>query len=76
MHNPETVQENETRKILWDFKIQMDNPIPTRRADLVQINNKKENLLSSGFYCSRGPKNVMKESEKLDKWLNFANELE
>ena len=27
IHNPETVQENETHKLPWDFKIQMDHRI-------------------------------------------------
>ena len=26
MHNPESVRENETHKILWDFEIQTDSP--------------------------------------------------
>ena len=27
MHKPESVLENETHKILWDFQIQTDHPI-------------------------------------------------
>ena len=42
MHKPESVLENETHKILWDFEIQTDHLIPTRKPDLVQINKKKK----------------------------------
>ena len=32
---------NETHKILWDFEIQIDHPIPFRRPDLILIHKKK-----------------------------------
>ena len=41
MHNPESVLENETPKILWDFEIQMDHLISARRLDLVIVKKKK-----------------------------------
>ena len=41
MHKPESVQENETHKILWGFKIPADHLIPTRRQDLGLINKNK-----------------------------------
>ena len=34
MHKPEPVLENESHKILFDFKIQAYYPIPTRKLDL------------------------------------------
>ena len=34
MHNPESVLENETWKVLGDFEIQIDQLIPARRPDL------------------------------------------
>ena len=37
-HKPESVLENETNKILWDFEIQTDRPITARRPDLMLIN--------------------------------------
>ena len=40
MYNPESVPENETHKIIWDFDIQTDQLISARRPDLV-IGNKK-----------------------------------
>ena len=41
MHNPESVLENETYKILWDFEILTDHLISARQPELVIINNKK-----------------------------------
>ena len=35
MYNSESVLENKTQKILWDFEIQTDHQIPTRRPDSV-----------------------------------------
>ena len=37
MHNPESVLENETYKLLWDFEIQTDLLISARRPDLIII---------------------------------------
>ena len=34
MHKPESVLENETHKILWDFEIKADYLISTSRSDL------------------------------------------
>ena len=41
MHKPESVLENETNEILWDFEIQMDHPILVRKPDQVLINEKE-----------------------------------
>ena len=38
IHNPESVIENETNKILKDFEIQTDHLISARRPDLVIVN--------------------------------------
>ena len=42
MDNPESVLENETCKILWDFEIQMDHLISARWPDLMIVNKKRE----------------------------------
>ena len=42
MHNPESILENETHKILWDFEIQTDNLMLARRPDLVIVNKKEK----------------------------------
>ncbi len=41
IHKPESVLDNETRKILWLFEIQTNHLIPIRGIDLVVVN--KEN---------------------------------
>ena len=37
MHNQESVLENETHKLLWDFEIQTDHLISARLPDLVIV---------------------------------------
>ena len=44
MHNPASVIENDTLKLLWDLDIDTDHLISARRPDLIIINYKKENL--------------------------------
>ena len=44
MHKPESAQENETHRILWDFQIQTDHLILAKRPDVVIINTKKREL--------------------------------
>ena len=41
MYESESIQENETHKILWYFEVLMDHLILTRRPDPVLINKKK-----------------------------------
>ena len=42
MHNPDSVLENETYKVLWDFEIQTDHLIPASRPDLMLVDTKRE----------------------------------
>ena len=42
-HNPESVLENGTRKIIWDFEIRTDHVISARRLDRVIENNNNNN---------------------------------
>ena len=57
MHSPESVLENETHKVLWDFEIQTDHLILARRpdSDSQQKKKKKENLPNIGFCRSCWP---------------------
>ena len=55
MHKPESVLMNETLKLLWNFEIQTDHQISTRRPDLIIILKKKENLLNCGLCCPGEP---------------------
>ena len=47
MYNPESILENKMHKLLWDFEIQTDHLISSRRPGL-EIVIKKENQSNSG----------------------------
>ena len=50
MHNPESVLDNETNKVLRDFEINAGCLISTRQPDL-EIVNRKKNPLYSEICC-------------------------
>ena len=75
MHNPESVLEDKTYKLLWDFELQTDHLIAARQPDLVIINNKKEKLTNYGLCCLSGPQRKIKESEKGGKYLDLERGL-
>ena len=60
MHNPESVLENEMHNLLWDFEIQTDHLISTRRPDQVIVNKKKQK------------KKTKKKRERTCRVLEFA----
>ena len=56
MHSPESVLENDTHKLLWDFGIQTDHLISARWPNLIIINNnnnKKRKLAQLRTLLSR-----------------------
>ena len=53
MHNPAPVLENDSHKLQWDFNIQTDHLIPTRRPDLIMINKKKRESAKLSTSLSR-----------------------
>ena len=74
MHKPESGQNEKTHKILRDFEKQMDNSIPTGKPDLVLI--KKKTFYLVDFDVPAGQQKLkIKESEKINKYLNLAREL-
>ena len=75
MHNLESVLENETHKLLWDFQFQADQLISTRRPDLVIINKKKRTCLNVGFAVPADDRVILIENEDEDKYHDFAREL-
>ena len=75
MHNPESVPENETYKLLWEFEIQMDHLISARRPDLIIINKKKRTCTIVDFSLPADHREKLKESEKKDKYQDFARDL-
>ena len=75
MHNPESVLENDTHKLLWDFEIQTDHLISARWPDLIIINKKERTCRIVDFTFSADHRVKLKESEKKDKYLDLAREL-
>ena len=76
MHNPEPVLENDSHKLLWDFDIQTDHLISTRRPDLVIIKKKKKKTCKIvEFAVPADPRIKLKECEKRDKYIDLAREL-
>ena len=76
MHNPAPLLENDTHKLLWDFNIQTDPLIPTRRPDLIIINKKKKRTCKIVDFAVPADHRIkLKECEKTDKYLDLAREL-
>ena len=73
MHKVEFFLKNETHKIPWDFEIQTDQLIPAKRPDQILIN--KKTCLLVDFAVTADHRMKIKESKKIDKYLNFAREL-
>ena len=63
MHNPASVQESDTHKLLWDFDIQTDHLISARRPDFIIINKKRE-LRNCGLCCPDWPLNKIERKWK------------
>ena len=61
--------------IFWDFKIQTDYLLSTRRPDLMLINKKKriDHLMDSAVSVDHRVK--MKENKNIDKFLDLTREL-
>ena len=76
MHNSETVLENETQKVLWDFEIQTDHLISTTRTNLVIVNKKKKQRTFGmvDFAAQTDHRINLKESKKIDKYLKVVRQ--
>ena len=77
MHKPESVPENYTNKIFWDFEVETDLLIPTRKPDS-EISNKKfkkrsHHQVKSVVLMDNRVK--IKENQQIDKYLELAREL-
>ena len=75
MHNPESVLENETHKLLWDFEMQMDLLILARRTDHKIINKKKRTCQIGDFAVPADHRVKLKEKEKRNEYQDLAREL-
>ena len=74
-HKHESILENEMHKIIWDILIQRNRPIPTRRPYLVLINKEKKNCHLVDFGFQQTTKEKIKESEKLNNYLDLARKV-
>ena len=83
MHNLESILENETHKILWDFEIQTDHLISAIQQDLVIVNKKKRKKKKRkkrtrqivDYVALPDHRMKLKESEKWNKYLDLSREL-
>ena len=75
MLNSESVLENETHKLLWDFEIQTDLLISERRPNLIIINQKKITCRIVDFTVSADHRVKLKENGKEDKYLDHTRDL-
>ena len=75
MHNPESVLENETYKLLWHFEIQTDHLISAWRLDFIIINKKMRIFRSVNFFVPADHRVKMKENKKKDKHIDLTREL-
>ena len=73
MHNPATVQENNTNKLLWDIDIHTDRLISARRPNNNQPKKKTCKIVDFAVLADHRIK--LKECEKKDKYLDLAREL-
>ena len=69
LHNRTYILEDETHKLLWDFDIQTDHLISSRRLDLKKKKKKKKKKKTCkivNFAVPAGHGIKLKESEKKD----------
>ena len=75
MHNPTSVLENDTHKLLWDFGILTDHLISPRQPDFIIINEKNRTCKIVDFAVPTEHRVKLKESKKKNKYLDHVREL-
>ena len=75
MHNPASVPENDTHKILRDLTYKTDHLISDWRLDLTIINKKERTCKIVDFLVLADHRIKLKEREKKDKNLDLTREL-
>ena len=71
IHKSESVVENETQKILWDFDLHTNLLITARRLDQVFINKKRE-LVVEWVLLVADLIVKIKESENINEYMDFV----
>ena len=67
--------ESENFKILWDFTVQGDGKIETRRPDIVFIDKKKREVVITDVAIPGDDRVKDKELEKLEKYQLLKDEI-
>ena len=60
MHNPVSVLENETHKLIWYFDKQTHHLISARRPDLIKIKKKKKKTTCKIVNLTVSPDHIVK----------------
>ena len=68
--------ESENHKILWDFSIQNDHVIESRRPDLVVTDKKRRTCKIIEFAVPGDSRIEEKEKEKIEKYQDIRRELQ
>ena len=74
-HEPQSVLENEEAKILWDFTIQCDHLIQSRRPDIVVVEKKKKECKIIDIAVPNDVRVGNKEQEKVEKYQDLRREI-
>ena len=72
---PEGVVESENFKILWDFTVQGDGKIETRRPDIVFVDKKEREVVITDVAIPGDDRVKDKELEKLEKYQLLKDEI-
>ena len=73
MHNPTSVLENNTHKLLWDFDIQTDHLISARPYNSQQ---RMRACKIMDFAVPADHRIKLKEREKMDRYLDLEKTME
>ena len=74
-HIPEPGLESREHKILWDFKIQTDNPIEANKPDIVVFNKESKDCYIIDVACLFDTSIDHKTKEKLEKYQDLPRDL-
>ena len=74
-HEPESVVENEMFKILWDFTIQCDHMIETRRPDIVVVDKVKKEAMIIDLAIPGDTRVCDKERKKIEEYSLLKDEI-
>ena len=74
-HKPEGVMGSDGTKLLWDFNIQTDEEIQTRRPDLVVVNRRDNHCFIIDIAVPNDSGIFEKEKEKIEKYQDLRREI-